>query len=92
MEYGAKFRWMRERAQLTQQALADMMNVSRSNISRVESGKVKLAFEEAIKWARNTNSQDVIVALTLNIDIPTATQMLSDSMNFIGTILLGGVL
>ncbi len=94
MEYGLKFRLMRKRANKTQQELADEMFVSRSTISRIESGKLKLAFDEAVRWAKQTDSQDILVALVCGTDIPGALQMLSDLTSTAGSIILslGGLI
>lgn len=94
METGMKFRMMRERRGMTQQELSDELYISRSNISRVESGKLKLAFEDAVLWARKTDSQDMLIALVCGTDIPGALQMLSDLTSTAGTILLtlGGLI
>lgn len=88
------FRMMRERKGMSQQELADEMHLSRSNISRIESGKIKLAIAEAVKWARTTDSQDMLVALVCGTDLPGAMQMLSDLSSTAGIILLtlGGII
>lgn len=92
MEYGARFRKMRKRAGLSQEDLSEAMHMSRSNVSRLESNKLKISFDDAIKWAQATNSQDMLIALVCNIDIASAAQMIADTFQTAGTILLGGLI
>lgn len=92
MEYGARFRKMRKRAGLSQEDLSGVMHMSRSNVSRLESNKLKISFDDAIKWAQATNSQDMLIALVCNIDIASATQIVTESLKLVGTILLGGLI
>ncbi|MGX9931991.1 helix-turn-helix transcriptional regulator [Virgibacillus salarius] len=92
MEYGARFRKMRKRAGLSQEDLSGVMHMSRSNVSRLESNKLKISFDDAIKWAQATNSQDMLIALVCNIDIASATQIVTESLKLVGAILLGGLI
>jgi len=88
-DIGAMFRKMRKRAGLSQEALAERLHISRSNVSRIESNKLTLTFEDAIRWAQNTNAQDMLVALIMNVDVSLVANFVSQ-ITQVATIYLGG--
>ncbi|GAA0491034.1 hypothetical protein GCM10008986_16360 [Salinibacillus aidingensis] len=95
MEYGQMLRKMRKGADLSQEEIAERLHISRSNVSRLESNKLKLSFEDAVRWARTTDSQDMMVAMICNVDVSVASDMLNQIIQISATILfpfLGGLL
>lgn len=92
MQFGPILRMMRKRAGLSQEELAEMIHISRSNISRLESDIYELKASDLFRWANATNAQDVLIALTLSIDMGVAQQILDmiSTMSLVGTI-LGGI-
>ncbi|WP_255247372.1 helix-turn-helix domain-containing protein [Paucisalibacillus globulus] len=86
---GAVLKRMRRRSGLSQEALAEKIHMSRSNISKLESGKLDVRGKDLIRWAQETSSQDILVALVCNVDIATATDMFMQVTRIAGTILIG---
>ncbi|MEN2465940.1 helix-turn-helix transcriptional regulator [Ornithinibacillus sp. JPR2-1] len=84
-----KLRQMRRRAKLSQEALSEKLNMSRSNISKLESGKLEIRGKDFLRWVQETNSQDMLIAMACNIDIASAAQILVDFLPAAGTIILG---
>jgi len=91
LEIGATLRKMRKGAGLSQDSLAEKLHMSTSNISRLESNKLKLTLEDAKRWAQETNSMDMLIALMLNVDVASVAHMLSQ-LTQVATILLGGII
>lgn len=89
MNIGAVLRKMRKGAGLSQEELAEKLHISRSNVSRLESNKLTLTFEDAVRWAQSTNAQDMLIALILNVDVSTVSHFLSQ-ITQVATIYLGG--
>ncbi len=93
LEFGAVLKRMRKQAGMSQECIAERLHISRSNVSRLEGNKLELKAADLIKWAKETNSQDVLVALVLNVDVAGVTHMLSSLLQTAGTIIkLGGIL
>lgn len=94
MEFEKALRFMRKRSGLSQEELAPRMFMSRANLSKVERGEVSMRAQDFLRWARETNSQDVVIALTCSVDISVAADIvanLTDVAN-VGLALLGGIL
>ncbi|MGJ9460322.1 helix-turn-helix domain-containing protein [Oceanobacillus sp. CF4.6] len=91
MEFGAVLRRMRKGAGKSQLELSEELHIARSNVSKLESDKMKLTLEDAIKWAKQTDSQDMLVALIINVDVATVADMLTQ-LTDVATIFLGGIL
>ncbi|MFD2628814.1 helix-turn-helix domain-containing protein [Oceanobacillus kapialis] len=91
MELTKSLKFMRKRSGLSQEKLSEKMHMSRANLSKIERGLVPIRAQELFKWAKETNSQDVIVAIACNIDIATATQLVTESLKLVGMIFIGGI-
>lgn len=89
MNYGEHLRKMRKGAGLSQDRLADKLHMSRSNVSRIESNKLKVTLDDAVKWAHETNAMDMFIALISNVDVASVAQMLLENLPTAGTIILG---
>ncbi|WP_405103142.1 helix-turn-helix transcriptional regulator [Oceanobacillus sp. FSL H7-0719] len=93
MEIGAKLKKMRRGAGISQQLMADLLHISRSNVSRLENENIELKAVDLIKWCKITNNPDMLMVLYASIDV-TSTLVNSGAMalitGFITT--LGGIL
>lgn len=91
MEFGSVLRKMRRLSGYSQEALAEKLHISRSNISRLETNNLKLTAEDLINWCKITNHPEVMMAFIYGTDVMAAlsgtTQIISFSTNFIGGIL-----
>lgn len=65
---GAIMQACRERAGLSQEKLAELLYVSRSDISKLENEKKKPSFETMMSWLHATGSQEVAVAFFCGMD------------------------
>ncbi|GAA0415366.1 hypothetical protein GCM10008934_02890 [Virgibacillus salarius] len=92
MELGTTLRRMRRNAGFSQEKFAERMHMSRSNISKLEGNKLEIRGKDLIRWVQETSSQDILIALLCNIDIASATQIVTESLKLVGTILLGGLI
>ncbi|WP_079709954.1 helix-turn-helix domain-containing protein [Paraliobacillus ryukyuensis] len=83
----------RKRKKLTQERMAEIMHIPQSTISKIENGLMELGSKDFFKWMRKTDSQDILLALSLNIDLTAATDLISNLANsgLLG-IILGGLL
>ncbi|GAB3801443.1 helix-turn-helix domain-containing protein [Virgibacillus kimchii] len=86
MEFGAVLRRMRKGADMSQEALAEKLHLSRSNISKLESNKLELKAADLVNWCRVTNNPDILIAFVYGMDV------LAGTTQFISTILLGGII
>ena len=78
MDYGQILKGFREAAGYTQQELADMLNRSRSCISKFESNRKLMDIETFKNWAQVTNSEIQAAAVLFGTDIfANMTQVLS---------------
>lgn len=78
MNYGQILKGFREAAGYTQQELADLLNRSRSCISKFESNRKSTDIATFREWAQVTNSEIQAAAVLFGTDIfATATQVLS---------------
>ncbi|GIO23932.1 helix-turn-helix transcriptional regulator [Oceanobacillus sp. J11TS1] len=78
---------MRKGAKFSQEFMADRMEMSRSNIAKLETGRVELKAEDLLKWCKITNNPEMLMALYAAVDIAAPfTQMIT------GFIRLGGLL
>ncbi|GAQ17987.1 transcriptional regulator [Oceanobacillus picturae] len=97
MDLVRSLRFMRKRSGYSQEEFAPKMFMSRPNISKIERGQIPLRAQDLIRWAKETNSQDVLVALACNIDITMAADLIAnitDTVNVAGSIILslGGLI
>ena len=78
MDYGQILKGFREAAGYTQQELADILNRSRSCISKFESNRKLMDIETFKNWAQVTNSEIQAAAVLFGTDIfANMTQVLS---------------
>ena|SRR5690606_26051879 len=89
LDIGIVLRKMRKRGGFSQEKMSEKMFMSRSNISKLEAGKLEIRGKDLIRWAQETNSQDMLIAIVCNIDIASAAQMIVDVLPTAGTILIG---
>jgi len=68
----------RLRAGLSQEDLAERLNYSRSCISKVESDRKGLYFQDALKWFQETGAQDVALAFVTGMDAVSILQSIFD--------------
>lgn len=68
LELGAVLHACRERAGLSQEKLAEMLNRSRSCISKFEKNRKPVDAETLFKWADVTNAREVVVAYLYGLD------------------------
>ena len=69
MDYGQILKGFREAAGYTQQELADILNRSRSCISKFESNRKLMDIETFKNWAQVTNSEIQAAAVLFGTDI-----------------------
>lgn len=62
---GLVLRKMRLLAGFSQEKMAQLMNVSRSTISRYENGNIAVTLRDAKAWAMKTDNQDMLVAFIM---------------------------
>lgn len=91
MEFGSVLRKMRVSAGLSQEALADKLHMSRSNISKLERNKLDLRASDLINWCRITNNPDVLMALYAGVEVIHQLQPVTQLITGFITI-LGGIL
>ncbi|MBN6206229.1 helix-turn-helix domain-containing protein [Ralstonia pickettii] len=72
MELGAKLRKMRRDAGISQELMADLLHISRSNVSRLESNKIELKAIDLLRWCKITNNPDMLMILYAGIDVTTS--------------------
>lgn len=78
MDYGKVLKGFRETAGFTQQELADLLNRSRSCISKFEGNRKPMDIDTFRHWAQITNSEIQAAAILFGTDIfAQATQVLS---------------
>lgn len=95
MQYGSDLRRMRKRAGMSQEDIALELNMSISNISRLETDKYELKAVDLARWASVTNANDILVAMMIGADLTLVQQMLemlSGTVATTLTIILGGFL
>lgn len=76
MNVGKELRKMRKDAGMSQEDIAHELHMSISNISRIETGKYEAKMIDVWKWANTTQSQEVLAAIFLGIDVGILQQAL----------------
>jgi len=92
--FGSILRGMRKSAGMSQEDIALDLHMSISNVSRLETDKYELKAADLIRWANATQSQEVIAALILGIDVgllQQALEFISSTTTLVGMIFLGGI-
>ena len=93
MQFGTLLRQMRKGADMSQEEIAFELHIARSSISKLERDQLELKAADLIRWANATQSQAVIAALILGIDVgllQQALEFISSATTLVGTI-LGGI-
>jgi len=78
---------------MSQEEIALELHMSISNVSRLETDKYELKAADLIRWANITQSQEVIAAMILGIDVgilQQALDMISTMPTLVG--MIGGIL
>lgn len=83
MEFGQLLRKARKKAGLTQQDLAVELNMSRTNISKLEHDKLELKAADLFEWLRVTQAQELAAFILCGVDLTVIAQNI--------TTLLGGI-
>ncbi|HSH25949.1 MAG TPA: helix-turn-helix transcriptional regulator [Massilibacterium sp.] len=92
--FGSILRGMRKSAGMSQEDIALDLHMSISNVSRLETDKYELKAADLIRWANATQSQEVIAAMILGIDVgllQQALEFISSATTMVGMIFLGGI-
>ncbi|MBY0122192.1 helix-turn-helix transcriptional regulator [Bacillus sp. S/N-304-OC-R1] len=77
MQLGQIFKKSRKLSGLSQEALAEIMYMPRSTISKVENDKMELKISDAIRWFQATQAPEMLAAVLCGVDITTVIDMLS---------------
>ena len=83
MGFGFVLKATRKAADLTQEQIAPLVNISRSTISKLERGEMVLKAEDLINWLQvvqtrlNTTPIEAGITLINGVDIVTLTEMLT---------------
>ncbi|WP_339233903.1 helix-turn-helix transcriptional regulator [Oceanobacillus sp. FSL W7-1281] len=87
MEIPAALTKMRKEAKLKQTCMAKLMGMTRSNIAKLETGRIQTKAEDLLKWCKITNNPEMLMILYAAVDVATPlTQMIT------GFIRLGGII
>jgi len=89
---GKLLRGMRKAAGMSQEEIAHELHMSISSVSRLETEKYELKAADLLKWASITQSQEVIAAMILGLDVGVLQQALELASKFVATIFLGGII
>lgn len=91
VDIGNELRKMRKEAGFNQDEMADMLHMSRSNVSRMESNRIELKAIDLLKWCKITNNPDVLMALYAGIEVVNQlqplTQLITGTITFLGGII-----
>lgn len=87
MEIPAALTKMRKEAKLKQTCMAKLMGMTRSNIAKLETGRIQTKAEDLLKWCKITNNPEMLMVLYAAIDIATTAAPL-----ITGFIRLGGLI
>lgn len=76
---------------MSQEEVALELHMSISNVSRLETDKYELKAADLIRWANITNSQELLAAMILGVDVGVLQQALEIvktlTVGFIGGIM-----
>ena len=68
MDLGQVLRACRKKAGLSQEKLAELLHMSRSCISKIETGAKEATAKVMIDWVRVTQTQEVLIAYLFGMD------------------------
>lgn len=95
IQFGKVLRKARKDASMSQEDIALDLHMSISNVSRLETDKYELKAADLFRWVNTTQSQEVMAAMILGIDVAVlqqALEMVGKTSTLVGTILLGGIM
>ena len=78
---------MRKKAGMSQEDIALELHMSISNISRLETNKYELKAADLIRWANITNSQELLAAMILGVDVG----VLQQALEMVTTLMVGWI-
>lgn len=84
MEIPAALTRMRKIAGYSQEKMAEFMNMSRSNIAKLETGLVETKANDLLKWCKITDNPDMLMLLYTATQIQPLTQMITGTITFLG--------
>lgn len=94
MNIGQILRVTRKRADLTQEDMSCLINISRSSISKIERNEMSLQTEDFIRWMQviqsrfpNTTTVEASIAVVNGVDLVVLIDMLT---KFVGLIVGSG--
>src|SRR5690606_37797635 len=85
IQFGPLLRQMRKQAGMSQEDIALELHMSISNVSRLETGKYELKAADLIRWANITNSQELLAAMILGVDVG----VLQQALEMVTTLMVG---
>ncbi|MGE7114345.1 helix-turn-helix domain-containing protein [Lysinibacillus sp. NPDC047702] len=85
LDYRKLLKKFRKNAEMTQEEIADKLNISQSHVSKYESGRKIIDIETFMLWTRITNSDAHLASVLFGVDLlNTATQIMPAIPMFIG--------
>lgn len=78
----------RKLAGFTQEEMAEKMNVSRPNISKLERDQIELKASDLIKWFHTTNMSEVAAAVICGVDPMVLMDVMTNITHLIGGFIL----
>ena len=93
MRVGAILKACRTRAGFSQEALADELYISQSDVSKYENDTMEPHLSTLQAWTSTTQSAEVMVAFIMGLDgLGIMQSILEITSGIISTILLGGII
>lgn len=87
IQFGQLLRDMRKKAGMSQEDIAFELHMSISNVSRLETNKYELKAADLIRWANITNSQELLAAMILGVDVG----VLQQALEMVTTLMVGWI-
>ncbi len=85
LEHGKMLKIFRKKAKMTQEDIADELNITQSCVSKLESGRKVLDLSTFLKWINITNSEMPAAAMLFGMDTVNAvTQLMPMVPMFVG--------
>lgn len=89
IDYGKILQKFRKNADMTQEEVADKLEMTQSHISKYELGRKVVDIETFMRWVQVTNAQAEAAFILFGVDlVNTATQMMTTVPMFIGGLFL----
>lgn len=76
LEHGKMLKIFRKKAKMTQEDIADELNITQSCVSKLESGRKVLDLSTFLKWINITNSEMPAAAMLFGMDTVNAVTQL----------------